>query len=72
MRYRKISRRSMMQVGLGAAASSFFPPSQLTGATAGISAQSPDLAKDGQSSSEKRAIDYVNVLFGIASLDDGL
>jgi predicted alpha-1,2-mannosidase len=69
MNDKKISRRRMMQVGVGAAASNFFPATRLPGANAGISAQHADLSMDARSSF-KKPINYVNVLFGIASLDD--
>ena len=60
----------MMKVGMGAAATSFLSATHLTDAAAGISTQGSEPALDARSSLEKMAIDYVNVFFGIASLDD--
>ncbi len=76
---KKISRRGLIKVSMGAAATSFISANHLS---LGESATRPDVPTrnapkgdtrqdlDNHSVSNKKPVDYVNVLFGTASLDD--
>ncbi len=66
----KISRRSLMKVGMGAAATSLLSVNYLPPAVAATPAEEPGSVSSDRFSPEKKPINYVNVLFGTASLDD--
>src|SRR5665213_1919015 len=79
MKDRKISRRGLIKVGMGAAATGFISANHLSLASAAEREAAPnrdasneDVGRtlNNNSFSGKKPLDYVNVLFGTASLDD--
>lgn len=79
MKGRKISRRSLMKVGMGAAATGLLTVNQITSSAGAVDIDASDMDTSGKevrqaaadhSVCEKAPLDYVNVLFGTASLDD--
>ncbi|MGH9617121.1 MAG: GH92 family glycosyl hydrolase, partial [Acidobacteriaceae bacterium] len=70
MKHEKISRRSLMKVGLGAAATGLLSGGPLSSTQAASSTHVPVPPPEGDSILNKKPIECVNVLFGTASLDD--
>lgn len=61
----KISRRSLMKVGMGAAATGLLSVNYLPPAVAATPAEEPGSVSSDRFSPEEKPIDYVNVLSGL-------